>query len=136
MISLAKEKEYKKIQGLIENVKMINLTQCNNHGENPQSIIFKRLIEHVQAGNLEELKQIRSILKDNFILRNKCEPLLYKNGVGQYDSTNNLIKEFECKYECIKQLKISDKTLAKALDKPIMYQNCYYKNIGSKLKCF
>ena len=76
------------------------------------------------------------ILKDNFILRNKCEPLLYKNGVGQYDSTNNLIKEFECKYECIKQLKISDKTLSKALDKPIMYQNCYYKNIGSKLKCF
>lgn len=76
------------------------------------------------------------ILKDNFILRNKCEPLLYKNGVGQYDSSNNLIKEFECKYDCIKQLKISDKTLSKALDKPIMYQNCYYKNIGSKLKCF
>ena len=75
-------------------------------------------------------------LKDNFILRNKREPLLYKNGVGQYDSTNNLIKEFECKYDCIKQLKISDKTLSKALDKPIMYQNCYYKNIGSKLKCF
>jgi hypothetical protein len=76
------------------------------------------------------------ILKDNFIEKNKCEPLLYKNGVGQYDSTNNLIKEFECKYDCIKQLKISDKTLAKALDKSIMYQNCYYKNIGSKLKCF
>ena len=75
-------------------------------------------------------------LKDNFILRNNCDPLLYKNGVGQYDYTNNLIKEFECKYDCIKQLKISDKTLSKALDKPIMYQNCYYKNIGSKLKCF
>ena len=75
-------------------------------------------------------------LKDNFVEKNKGDPLLYKNGVGQYDSTNNLIKEFECKYECIKQLKISDKTLAKALDKPIMYQNCYYKNIGSKIKCF
>ena len=74
-------------------------------------------------------------LKDNFVEKNKGDPLLYKNGVGQYDSTNNLIKEFECKYECIKQLKISDKTLAKALDKPILYQNCYYKNIGSKLKC-
>jgi prophage antirepressor-like protein len=76
------------------------------------------------------------ILKDNFVEKNKGDPLLYKNGVGQYDSSNNLIKEFECKYECIKQLKISDKTLAKALDKSIMYQNCYYKNIGSKLKCF
>uniref|UniRef100_A0A6C0IFR8 Bro-N domain-containing protein n=1 Tax=viral metagenome TaxID=1070528 RepID=A0A6C0IFR8_9ZZZZ len=76
------------------------------------------------------------ILKDNFVEKNKGDPLLYKNGVGQYDSSNNLIKEFECKYECIKQLKISDKTLVKALDKSIMYQNCYYKNIGSKLKCF
>lgn len=44
-------------------------------------------------------------------------PLLYKNGVGQYDLENRLQKEFICKYECMKQLKMSDKTLAKALDK-------------------
>jgi hypothetical protein len=62
------------------------------------------------------------------------EPLLYKDGVGQYDANNNLIAEFVCKYECIKQLKISDKTLAKTLDKNIMYNNFYFKRIGSKLQ--
>jgi len=75
-------------------------------------------------------------LKNNFIEKNNSEPLLYKNGVGQYDSENKLIREFICKYACIKQLKISDKTLAKALDKNIMYNNNYYKFIGEKLKCF
>jgi hypothetical protein len=62
------------------------------------------------------------------------EPLLYKDGVGQYDAKLNLIAEFVCKYECIKQLKISDKTLAKTLDKIIMYNNFYFKRIGSKLQ--
>jgi len=62
------------------------------------------------------------------------EPLLYKDGVGQYDQDNNLMEEFACKYDCIKQLKISDKTLAKALNNNIMYNNCYYRKLGSKLK--
>jgi len=62
------------------------------------------------------------------------EPLLYKDGVGQYDANNNLIAEFVCKYECIKQLKISDKTLAKTLDKIVMYNNFYFNRIGSKLQ--
>jgi phage anti-repressor protein len=76
-------------------------------------------------------------VKNDFILKNSdCEPLLYKNGVGQYDSIGNLLKEFGCKYDCIRILKMSDKTLAKALDKDIMYNNYYYKTIGSKLKCF
>jgi prophage antirepressor-like protein len=74
------------------------------------------------------------VLKNNFIKKNNGEPLLYKNGIGQYDSENKLIREFICKYDCIKQLKISDKTLAKALDKNIMYNNNYYKTIGSKIK--
>jgi hypothetical protein len=39
-----------------------------------------------------------------------------------------------CKYDCIKQLKISDKTLAKALDKNVMYNKHYYKSLESKLK--
>ena len=34
------------------------------------------------------------------------------------------------------QLKISDKTLAKALDKNMMYNNNYYKTIGSKHQIF
>jgi len=72
-------------------------------------------------------------LRDAFIEKHG-EPLLYKDGIGQYDSTGNLIKEFVCKYDCIKKLQISDKTLAKALDKQVMYNNAYFKTIGSKLQ--
>ena len=82
-----------------------------------------------------------------YILYNNCDeeltskfeeingtPMLYKNGVGQYDTNNNLIKEFECKYDCIKSLAISDKTLTKALTKNIPYNGYYYKELGEKLK--
>ena len=62
------------------------------------------------------------------------EPLLYKNGVGQYDTNNNLVKEFECKYDCIKSLSISYKTLTKALTKNIPYNGHYYRELGEKLK--
>ena len=73
-------------------------------------------------------------LTNTFELENG-KPLLYKNGVGQYDSNNHLIKEFVCKYDCIKQLQLSDKTLAKTLDKPVMYKGFYYKTLGAKWKC-
>jgi hypothetical protein len=62
------------------------------------------------------------------------EPILYKNGIGQYTFENILVKEFICKYDCIKQNKISDKTLAKALDNNVLYNNYYYKTIGEKLQ--
>ena len=63
------------------------------------------------------------------------EPLLYKDGVGQFDANNNqLSQSFACKYDCIKILKMSDKTLAKALDKAEAYNGHYYRQIGSKLQ--
>ena len=46
---------------------------------------------------------------------------------------NNLLLEFICKSECIKELKISDKTLTKALKKNIPYNNYYYKELSEKL---
>ena len=61
-------------------------------------------------------------------------PVLYVNGVGQFDCDNNLIQAFLCKYDCIKKLQISDKTLAKALDKNILYGDFYYKSLGRKDK--
>jgi len=72
-------------------------------------------------------------LRDNFIKKHS-EPLLYKSGIGQYDINNNLIREFICKYDCIKQLKMSDKTLTKALTKNTPYNGYYFKDIGSKLQ--
>ena len=75
-------------------------------------------------------------LKDDFIERNNGEPLLYKEGVGQFDNQNQLLREFSCKYDCLRSLSMSDKTLAKALDKNIAYNGFYYKSIGSKTSCF
>jgi len=71
-------------------------------------------------------------LKNSFIELHG-EPLLYKDGVGKYNSENELDQEFTCKYDLIKQLKMSDKTLAKALDKNVLYNGSYYKSLGSKL---
>jgi len=64
---------------------------------------------------------------------NTDEIILYKNGIGQYDAQHNLIKEFICKYDCIKSLHISDRTLAKALEKNIIYNNNFFKHLNSKL---
>lgn len=66
--------------------------------------------------------------------QNDTDSILYKNGIGQYDTNNNLIREFICKYDCIKQLQMSDKTLTKALTKNTPYNGTYFKDIGSKLK--
>jgi hypothetical protein len=73
-------------------------------------------------------------LKREFVNR-VGEPILYKDGVGQYDAQNNLIREFICKYDCIRTLQISDKTLAKALDKNKAYNGYYYKSLGTKTHC-
>jgi prophage antirepressor-like protein len=63
------------------------------------------------------------------------KPLLYKNGVHQCDLQNVVVREFECKYDCMKALSMSDKTLTKALTKGIQYNGHIFKEAGSKLKC-
>jgi hypothetical protein len=60
-------------------------------------------------------------------------PILYKNGVGKYNMEGLLLQEFLCKYDCIKTLCISDKTLAKCLEKNVSYNNNYFKELGNKL---
>jgi len=75
------------------------------------------------------------VFREKFEEKINGSPLLYKNGVGQYDLQNNLIREFACKYDCIKTLLMSDKTLSKALNKNVPYNGFYFKEIGSKLKC-
>ena len=77
--------------------------------------------------------ECNEILRKNFEEKNG-EPLLYKNGIGQYNLNNILIKEFATKYDCIKSLSMSDRTLAKALEKNISYNGFFFKEIGSKLK--
>jgi len=94
----------------------------------------------------EPVKNCKLSNGNYYMLYDKCEehlvndfeekygfPLLYKNGIGQYDLNNNLVKEFSCKYDCIRELKMSDKTLTKSLLNNIPYNNYYYKELGSKL---
>jgi len=77
-----------------------------------------------------DLKLVSDFLNKN----NLKEICLYKNGIGQYNSEQELIQEFICKYDCIKKIHISDKTLTKALTRNIAYNNNYFKTIGSKLE--
>ena len=75
-------------------------------------------------------------LREDFLIKNDGkEPFLYKQGVGRFDVDNNLVDEFACKFDCIKSMRISDKTLAKALESKQMYNNFYYRYLDSKLKC-
>lgn len=75
-------------------------------------------------------------IKKKFIEKNKGEPILYKNRIGQYDLNNKLIKEFVSKFDCERKLGISDKSMNKALEKNIAYSNNYFKRLPEKTKCF
>ena len=60
--------------------------------------------------------------------------ILYKDGIGRYDSKNNLTNEFRSKEDCCLFLKMSDRTLRKALETKQLYNNYYYKGLGCKMK--
>ena len=62
------------------------------------------------------------------------EIVLYINGVGQYDLENNLIREFTSKYDCSKLAPVGEKSLGKALNQNIPYNNYYYRFLVSKVK--
>jgi hypothetical protein len=119
----------------IINVYLDRKTAAINNGYESSSALDNHVKnESLTKGNYYVLfDKCPEELRDAFIEKHG-EPLLYKDGIGQYDSSGNLIKEFVCKYDCIKKLQISDKTLAKALDKQVMYNNAYFKTIGSKLQ--
>jgi prophage antirepressor-like protein len=74
--------------------------------------------------------ECKESLKESYI-----KPILYKNGVGKFDSQNNLINEFTCKEDCRIKDGISNKTLTKALDTRSLYNNHYYRYISNKLEC-
>lgn len=72
------------------------------------------------------------------VLQNKWKEkhhntILYHDGIGQYDINHNLITEFTSRYDCTVKAGISQKSLAKILDKDIQYKNSYFKSIGEKL---
>ncbi len=87
-------------------------------------------------------------LKDGYyyMLFQECEPswkstfqakngnfILYKQGVGRFDKEGRLINEYICKDDCVKRVRISQKSLAKVLDKNITYDGFYFRSLGEKL---
>jgi hypothetical protein len=71
--------------------------------------------------------------KESFIQKHGKEPLLYKNGFGIFDSTGNMIHEYACRYDCIRSQKISDRTIAKAIEKNVPYKDMYFRDLGEKV---
>ena len=103
--------------------------------------------EYKSSSVLDNVVKSNSI-KDGFYyqLFDDCDPhlrdafltihgsfLLYKQGIGRFNKENILIEEFICKDDCVKKIKISQKSLAKVLDKPLTYDGFYFRNIGHKL---
>jgi hypothetical protein len=60
-------------------------------------------------------------------------PVLYHDGVGQYDANKKLISEYVSRYDCTVRMGISQKSLAKVLDKDLMYHQFYLRSLGEKL---
>jgi hypothetical protein len=99
-----------------------------------------------QPGSLDTSVKVGAIARGHYYaLYDKCdqalitqfentfgEPVLYKDGVGVFNANSELLQEFVCKYDCIKQQNISDKTLKKALDENVLYQGHFYRRIGAK----
>jgi hypothetical protein len=80
-------------------------------------------------------EKLRGDFIENHLAGDAEKLLLFKDGVGQFDAAEgNLVREYICKYDCITTEKISDKTLAKMLDKDVAYNGFYYKRLGSRLK--
>lgn len=75
------------------------------------------------------------ILIESFQEKYGKEVLLYKDGVGVYEN-GKLIKEYKCKYDCIKCEKISDKTLARALKENRAYNGYIYAALPSRISCY
>jgi phage anti-repressor protein len=72
-------------------------------------------------------------LRNSFEASNNGYPVLYRNGIGQYDENENLIHIFLCKYYCCNILGISDKSLTKSIKKNIPYNGHFFREIGDRL---
>jgi len=76
-------------------------------------------------------------LVEKFEERYGKDILLYKDGFGMFDeTTDQLVKEFKCKYDCLKCEKMSDKTLAKAMREDKAYNGFKYKELPPRLSCY
>lgn len=60
---------------------------------------------------------------------------MYKNGIGQFDLDNHLVREFRSKQHCQNVLPIGNKSLCKALATGKAYNGFFYKYLSEKTHC-
>ncbi len=71
--------------------------------------------------------------RGKFIEKHGKEPLLYKNGFGMFDASGKMIREYGCRYDCIRLEKISDKSIMKSIEKNVPYKDTFFRYLGEKL---
>jgi len=72
----------------------------------------------------------------NFTEKYGKDVLLYKDGLGMYNEKGELVKEYKCKYDCIKLERMSDKTLTKAMTEDKSYNGYKYRELPTRLSCY
>ena len=106
--------------------------QCNQY---PSIASLDNAVKNhtVKDGYYYQLyEECDTVLKTKFQARHG-NVLLYHDGIGQFDSNHTLLTEFASKFDCTSRSGISQKSLAKVLDKPNPYKEYYFKSLGEKL---
>jgi phage anti-repressor protein len=106
--------------------------QCNQY---PSIASLDNVVKNhtVKDGYYYQLyEECDVLLKNKFQIRHK-NVLLYHDGIGQFDANHTLLAEFSSKFDCTARACISQKSLAKVLDKPLQYKEYYFKSLGEKL---
>jgi archaellum component FlaC len=85
----------------------------------------------IKDGHYYQLYEECDALKERFQEKHGTI-VLYHDGIGQYDSQHTLIAEFTSRFECTARAGISQKSLAKVLDQPLLYKEWYFKSLGEK----
>lgn len=91
----------------------------------------------VKNGTLKDNHYYQLFEECDVALQNKWKELkgdtvLYQDGIGQYKD-DTLITEFISRHDCVTKAGISQKSLAKVLDRDIKYKDYYFKSLGEKL---
>jgi hypothetical protein len=105
--------------------------KCNNYP------CISSLDNVVKNGTLKDNHYYQLFEECDVALQNKWKALkgdtvLYQDGIGQYKD-GTLITEFISRHDCVSKAGISQKSLAKVLDKDLKYNDYYFKSLGEKV---
>ena len=105
--------------------------QCNEY---PSIASLDNAVKNhtIKDGHYYQLYEECDALLKNRFQEKHGTIVLYHDGIGQYDSQHALITEFTSRFECTARAGISQKSLAKVLDHPILYKEWYFKSLGEK----